>query len=623
MSTEKRLPPQGEESEPVLALAQELLRRRLQAIARDTDHRLALLLLVEWMASMCAATWISPLTWTGQQSAIHPHIWLSVWLGGVVASFPFGLAMFRPGAVVTRHAMGAAQMLMAGLLVHLTGGHLEAHFAYFGLVAFLSFYRDWKVLVTATAVAGLDHLVRGLLWPESMYGVFVIPFWRPLEHVAWVLFEVGLLIDFLAQGRKAMLLSAIAQARLQGESDRVAAEVRARTTELENSEKRYGIMFQDSPLPMWLYDAETKLFLAANREAVQRFGYSEVEFLALEAEALFLDAIGGEQCRVRARDGSIREVEIAAHPVEWSGRSATLLFANEITEQKRKERDAREIQLRHNQKLESIGQLASGIAHEINTPTQYIGDNLHFLKESFGEISSLLALHGSLLPQAALKAADTPYLMEEIPKALDQALEGVTRVATLVKAMKEFSHPGQREHAPADLNRAIESTITVARNEWKYVATMETDLDSTLPLVSCLVSDLNQVLLNIIVNASHAIADTARDGSMGVIAIRTRKVGDCAEIRIRDSGGGIPEAARDRIFEPFFTTKGVGKGTGQGLAIAHSVVVDKHDGTIHFETELGRGTEFVIRLPLGSQRREKVEGRGGLAAVGHETNPIC
>jgi signal transduction histidine kinase len=272
------------------------------------------------------------------------------------------------------------------------------------------------------------------------------------------------------------------------------------------------------------------------------------------------------------------------------------------------------VQLLHAQKLESIGQLAAGIAHEINSPTQYIGDNVRFLKDAFQDLKSLLANYARLLAaaksntlsgeavqevSAAVEHADVDYLLEQIPKAIEQTLEGVDGIAKLVGAMKEFSHPGKKEKTQLDLNRAIESTITVARNEWKYVADMETDYDSTLPMISCLPGEFNQVILNLIVNAAHAIADVVGEGSSGKgrIKVQTQNCQEWAEIRIQDTGSGIPAKVRARIFDPFFTTKEIGKGTGQGLAIARSVVVDKHGGTIHFETEEGKGTTFIIRLP--------------------------
>lgn len=296
----------------------------------------------------------------------------------------------------------------------------------------------------------------------------------------------------------------------------------------------------------------------------------------------------------------------------------------DITERKavEQERALLEVQLRHAQKLESIGQLAAGIAHEINTPTQYVGDNLRFVQESLTQLQQVLQLPHQLLQAAKenrltsqtivyaekiLAEADLNYLAVEIPKAIEESLQGVSRVAKIVRAMKEFSHPGSDEKTLVDLNKTIESTLTVARNEWKYVADLELDFDPDLPQVLCLPGEFNQVILNLVVNAAHAIGDAIKGqtSAKGIIKASTRQDGDWVEVRIRDTGTGIPDYARNKIFEPFFTTKGVGKGTGQGLAIARSVIVDKHGGTIHFETETGQGTTFVIRLPLNKPTPER------------------
>ncbi|GAB4560358.1 MAG: hypothetical protein Kow0047_06900 [Anaerolineae bacterium] len=284
-----------------------------------------------------------------------------------------------------------------------------------------------------------------------------------------------------------------------------------------------------------------------------------------------------------------------------------LIIAEDITE-----RLALEEQLSQAQKLQAIGRLAAGIAHEINTPTQYVSDNLRFLRDAFQELSAWLTkvpqvatapIHtGGTSAGANGAEPDLEFLLSEIPAAIEQSIEGLERVNQIVRAMKEFSHPGTEGKIAVDLNRAIESTVTIARNEWKYVADVELDLASDLPLVPCLVHDLNQAILNIIVNAAHAIEDVVKGNGHGAkkgkIHISTHKDGDWVEIRISDTGTGIPEEIRDKIFEPFFTTKGVGRGTGQGLAIAHHVVVEKHGGTLTFETELGKGTTFIIRLPL-------------------------
>jgi len=287
-----------------------------------------------------------------------------------------------------------------------------------------------------------------------------------------------------------------------------------------------------------------------------------------------------------------------------------LLVGADITE-----REMLAAQLSQAQKLESIGQLAAGIAHEINTPTQYVGDNTRFLQDAFRDLLAVQAKHDQLLKavkegavddrllsevETTVQEADMEYLLEEIPKAIEQSLDGVSRVAKIVRAMKEFSHPNIKEKTPTDLNHAIESTATVARNEWKYVADMVTEFDEEMPLVPCLPGEFNQVILNIVINAAHAIAGVVGDGAegKGTITIRTRRDGDCAEVRISDTGPGIPAEVGNRVFDPFFTTKEVGKGTGQGLAIARNVVVDKHGGTLTFETEPGHGTTFIIRMPI-------------------------
>ena len=272
-----------------------------------------------------------------------------------------------------------------------------------------------------------------------------------------------------------------------------------------------------------------------------------------------------------------------------------------------------ESELRQAQKLEGIGQLAAGIAHEINTPIQFVTDNLTFLSESFETVFNLLGLyrttiqdHLSQLPSTksaeladAEQKGDLEYVSEEVPKAISQSLDGARRVASIVRAMKEFSHPDSADKTTTDLNKGIVSTITVARNEWKYVAEVVTDLDAALPHILCYPGEVNQIILNLIVNSAHSIKDKIKDGEKGTITISTRSRGPFAEITIADTGMGIPEAIRNRIFEPFFTTKEVGKGTGQGLAFAHSVVVKKHRGKIWFETEPGRGTKFFIQLPTG------------------------
>ena len=243
-------------------------------------------------------------------------------------------------------------------------------------------------------------------------------------------------------------------------------------------------------------------------------------------------------------------------------------------------------------KLESVGRLASGVAHEINTPVQFVTDSVVFVRDVLAELVPVV--------RAATTDPQLAYACDEAPQALELALDGLKRVATIVRSMKAYAHPDSAVSAPTGLNEAVMTTLTIARNELKYVADLETELGD-LPPVWCNAGEINQTVLNIVINAAHAIGDRIRGTDQrGKLTVTTRRDGDHAVISIGDTGGGIPEHIRHRIFDPFFTTKEVGKGTGQGLALAHSIVVEKHRGGLTFDTELGRGTTFHIRLPVGT-----------------------
>lgn len=314
--------------------------------------------------------------------------------------------------------------------------------------------------------------------------------------------------------------------------------------------------------------------------------------------------------RLLRRDGGVVQAELLSLPVVFDGEAAVVLIARDLTA-----RRALDTRMREMDRMVSIGTLASGIAHEINTPIQFVGDSAYFLKGACTDLLGLLDAYRRLRDVVDARGwapdlvaellteedmVDAAYLAENCPKAIARTLDGVSRVATIVRALKEFGHPGQTEMGPADLNQAIANTVTVARNEWKYVAEVETDLGD-LPPVPCHVGSLNQVFLNLIVNAAHAIGDVVRDsGEKGRIRIRSGVDGDAVRVTIEDTGSGIPESVRARIFDPFFTTKEVGRGTGQGLAIARSIVVDKHGGQLTFDTTMGVGTTFHLLLPLGA-----------------------
>ncbi|NOY91913.1 MAG: hypothetical protein GXP55_12020 [Deltaproteobacteria bacterium] len=334
-------------------------------------------------------------------------------------------------------------------------------------------------------------------------------------------------------------------------------------------------------------------------------------------------AYGGEESVEEVEvtvKGDKRIVRMWGAPIFGEGEEVEFAMAvlQDITDMKQLEAERMQ-----GQKLEAIGQLAAGIAHEINTPTQYVSDNTHFFETAFKRLGPFLdaaeamvaadkagevtPAHFAALKKTARKAK-LDFVRREVPKAIEQSLEGLERVATIVRAMKEFSHPGGGGMSPTDLNRAVKTTVTVARNEWKYVAEVEFDLADDLPSVPVLPDELNQVILNIVVNAAHAIGEKLGEGSAekGTIKIATRLVDDHVEIRISDDGTGVPAAIQERVFDPFFTTKPVGKGTGQGLAIARKVMLDGHHGDLKLESVEGEGATFTLVLPL--EQADTAEG---------------
>ena len=415
------------------------------------------------------------------------------------------------------------------------------------------------------------------------------------------------------------------------EKQRLEKLVSERTHELERGREQYRLVVEGTQAIPFALDVEDGHFEYIGPQGPQRLGFSE----DLWKQIGFLDKLMPRDRHGTARD-RIDESKAGSFELE-----ATVLTEDEqrvdlrwvvsceqsdntgqhkvlrgmmldVTDQRRLEND-----LAQAQKLESVGRLAAGVAHEINTPVQFVSDSVHFVREAMDDLTEIVDKYRELRtatqnpnqngPEiaAAAKAAeeaeddaDLDYILENAPVALDRARDGLGRVAAIVRSMKEFAHPDRKEMAQSDINQAISSTLVIASNEYKYVADVETAF-TEIPPVNCYAGEINQVVLNLIVNAAHAIGDAVKGtGGKGKITVATRLLDDVVEIAISDTGNGIPVEVRSRIFDPFFTTKEVGKGTGQGLAIARNVVVDKHGGTLHFETETGTGTTFYIRLPV-------------------------
>nr|WP_279593575.1 GAF domain-containing protein [Pseudodesulfovibrio sp. S3-i] len=367
-------------------------------------------------------------------------------------------------------------------------------------------------------------------------------------------------------------------------------------------------------------DPQTQIIETINDVALEMLGGPEEDYVGKICDVFCWkarDANGFLDCPVKKRPVTDKEMPIKCHdgtnlPVlktvlreTINGQEKFLEVFFDISERKELER-----QLALAQKLESIGQLSAGIAHEINTPVQYLTDNLNFLSTSFETLKDMVnRLHGcickaekdgtELVIDEEWQRLDMDFILKEIPMALNQSRDGIDRVTTIVRAMKRFSHPGMDSMQLADINEALQTTVTISKNEWKYHTSVAYHLAEDIPLVPCLLNDLNQVFLNIIMNASQAIAEVFEETKEhGTIDIRTWHDDHWVCIEISDTGTGIPESVLPRVFDPFFTTKEVGLGTGQGLALCYSIVVDKHHGTIDFTSEVGVGTTCTIRLPL-------------------------
>ena len=436
------------------------------------------------------------------------------------------------------------------------------------------------------------------------------------------------------------------------EGERLRSELGVRNCALDAAASHFII--GDATRPDWPV-------VYVNRAIVREYGYEASDLLGKGPDVLLPQALNRSQLkditealrsgqevrtelRGRRKDGSIFWVGAFIAPVKDTagrithyvgvGADITARLEQErvqrqlqdqlYSEMQERERMAMELQVA--QKLESVGRLAAGIAHEINTPIQYIGDGIAFLQSAQTDHERLLAAYRQAFERLAAgeplgatlasvkeaeRGADLEFLDIEVPKAFERTLEGIGRVASIVRAMKEFAHPQRNEQSPADLNHAIETTLIVAHNEYKYVSTVATQLGA-IPEVTCNIGELNQVFLNIIINAAQAIEDAGRDVSSGRITVTTGAVRDNVVVSILDNGCGIPEENLEKIFDPFFTTKGVGRGSGQGLAIARSIVTEKHGGSIDVQSTVGVGTRFIIRLPVNG--RAVSPARGAKAA---------
>jgi signal transduction histidine kinase len=514
--------------------AQILFEDHLKQIVSDTNRLFVRLMVCLYFCGIFVAYFFSPSYWDVEKNSFHIYLDLSVIIGLLFLAPGILFSSYCGRKMCTPHVVACSLMLQTGFIIHLTRGAIETHFLIFAILPVLGFYRDYRVLLTATVVVYLEHICRGIWFPHSVYGGIYGMHLKSIEVEAWLLLEVGF------------------------------------------------IMY-------------------ANNKSI-----SEMKEIASNQAAL-------------AHAKEFVDQKVLQRTEELTKRTADLEEAIKL----RKELESQLIQ---SQKMESIGQLASGVAHEINTPTQYVGNNISFFQDSFNQLLELRNCYQSVLAdldpeqkkvclkriKEVEKQNDIDFLLKEVPLALKQTSVGVNRISEIVRSMKSFAHSGGVKTL-IKLQEIVESTLTVSTNEWKYSAKIHVDIPGDFPMIPVIPGEFSQVLLNLIVNASDAIKDAveAKKYTLGNITISASCVqqNEFAKIIIEDDALGIPSEIKTRIFDPFFTTKDVGKGTGQGLTLAHNIIVQNHNGSLFYETKINEGTKFIIKIPIDPRKLNRPENK--------------
>ncbi len=604
------------ESPAMRARTMELFREMHAAVIEHTDKIFGRLMIWQWVAAVAAAVLISPRAWAGAQSQIHIHVFAAVFLGGLITGLPVYMSFRYPGRVLTRHSIAVGQMLMSGLLIHLTGGRIETHFHVFGSLAILAFYRDWRVLISASVVVYIDHVVRGLFWPQSVYGVMSAPIWRSLEHAGWVIFEVTFLIISIRKSLREMLSEAERQADLEGVNETIERNVTERTAQLtreigERSQAEKNLKHSEAQLAKaqhiaqlgsWEWDIVQNKVTWSD-ETRRLYGFTEKDLGTdmthcldrvhpedrAKVQMALDDALrtgGPYVCDHRAQlpDGTIRTMHGLGEVVtDEQGKPLRIIgTTQDITEAERAEAALRrsEEQLRQSQKMEAVGRLAGGVAHDFNN------------------LLTVISGYSSMSLEMMEKNHPLRKYIEEIQAASERA-------ASLTGQLLAFSRKQVLQPRVINLNeivRGMEKMLHRLIGEDIELCTM---FDPELGHVKADPGQFEQVILNLAVNARDAMPrggkltiQTANVSLDQKTRFRNRdlEVGEYIMVAISDTGVGMTDEVRSHLFEPFFTTKGVGRGTGLGLATCYGII-SQSDGDIRVYSEPNCGTTFKIYLP--------------------------
>jgi PAS domain S-box-containing protein len=567
--------------ESILRRAHELFSRHQQNIFSHTDRLFAGLLACQWVAGVVAAYWISPKTWSGPFSQTHPHIYAAIFLGGAINILPITLALRKPGRTVTRYTIATAQMLMSALLIHLTGGRLETHFHVFGSLAFLSFYRDWRVLIPATVVVAADHMIRGIYFPQSVYGVLTASEWRWVEHAAWVIFTDGFLIASCVRGKKEMW------------------QIAERSAAKEASEERYRSVVEQTAEGIFLLDPDSRRILECNAAFRNLLGYTPEEVFAL---TIYDFKVGDRQdcdrriqsileagestaseCQYRLKDGSLIEVSVNTSLITYGGRNSLCTVVRDITERKRAEEELQRAKEAAEAASLAKSEFLANMSHEIRTPMNGIigmtelalytplnPEQRDYLESVKASSASLLTVINDILDFSKVEAGKLD--LEEVDFSLRDAL------ASTMKPL------GLRAH-----QKGLELAVKISPE-----------------VPDALLGDpvrLRQVLVNL---AGNAIKFTEQGEVVVQVETMRQTVGEvCLHLSVTDTGIGIAQEKQEQIFKAFTQADGsvtrIYGGTGLGLSIS-AKLVQMMDGKIWVESESGCGStfHFTVRMKLQS-----------------------
>lgn len=598
------------------ARVRELHRAQQQKIACQTDSLFAWLMLAQWLFGMGLAVWVSPLTWKGTSNETHPHVFAALVLGGIVISLPIALAYWQPGRVLTRHIIAIGQVLISALLIHLTGGRIESHFHIFGSLAFLAFYRDWRVLITASVVVVLDHVIRGLYWPQSVYGVMDSGWLRALEHSGWVIFEDVFLIIACLRGQREMWEIAERESELQTAYQNVENQVAQRTQALERqtrrlaeSEERIRLLIEGTDVIVWEYDPSLDCFTYVSPR-VERLGYPLENWyqpgfwntILHEEDRTVIGRFHGEeqpsgrdhrfQCRVRSASGEIVWIEELASVYQTPGNKRMVRGALvDISERKqleetlvRKIQELDEANQTSEQASRAKSEFLANMSHEIRTPMTAILGYADLLFED-GDLQRV--------PERRLKALQTiqrngRHLLGIINDILD-----LSKIESGKFTIESISC------SPVSILEEVLSLMGIRASSKSIVLTVEYET----PIPDRIQSDptrLRQILLNL---TSNALKFT-ETGSVRIVVRGIPGDPPQLEFDVVDTGIGMTPEQQDRLFQPFSqadssTMRQFG-GTGLGLTISRRMAKMLEGDVEIVESRPGHGSRFRLWLPVGT-----------------------